>query len=256
MSTTQQGVDPADIRPGRWADIAGEGGTHVSGPITSMSTRNIHELTGVSVAGIAGSFDIEQGWRITVRDAYLEPERNARQSRRDQVRDLVGGLVWNIETPDEDLEAVTDRVLALFDAAARPAAPTAPATPGVGVGSFAPVPGAQIGAGEVGLGDALRELVGVFDEKHLPNNAQHLERLADRADALEFRVMAAESVARGTMRFARRANEAEAVIGRIEVLAESEHAHGDAITRCNLVAQRIRDAIDGPRPETNGTKEA
>lgn len=53
----------------------------------------------------------------------------------------------------------------------------------------------------------------------------------------------------------KRAEAAEAVIERVEALAEYEHAHGDAITRCNLVAQRIRDAIDGPKREPEEARE-
>jgi hypothetical protein len=62
---------------------------------------------------------------------------------------------------------------------ARPAAPTAPATPPVGAGTSEGATGPQIGAGELGLGDALR----AYD----PNWRIHpqIRDIADRADALE-----------------------------------------------------------------------
>jgi hypothetical protein len=66
--------------------------------------------------------------------------------------------------------------------AARPAAPTAPATPRVGAGTSEGAPCPQIGAGELGLGDALR-LHATMAPTRL--QADDLRALADRADALE-----------------------------------------------------------------------
>jgi hypothetical protein len=68
--------------------------------------------------------------------------------------------------------------------AARPAAPTAPATPGAGVGTSAPVSGPQIGAGELGLGDAIRAIPGLAMSGE-GGTMDALMKCADRADVLE-----------------------------------------------------------------------
>jgi hypothetical protein len=77
--------------------------------------------------------------------------------------------------------------------AARPAAPTAPATPPVGAGTSEGAAGPQIGAGELGLGAALRAMAAVT-----PHGTREgvLRDFADRADALERTVQAVRAARR------------------------------------------------------------
>jgi len=89
--------------------------------------------------------------------------------------------------------------------------------------------------GSKGLGGRLRALIPdtYADDGYFGVTAVEVRQLADEADRLQ-----------------RERDAADAAVERVEDLAESEASHGDAITRCNLVAQRIRDAIDGPKNET------
>lgn len=77
------------------------------------------------------------------------------------------------------------------------------------------------------LGDRLR----AFDP-HDDREWKDLEAFAAAADRLE-----------------RERDAADAAVERLEDLAENLAGHGDAITRCNLVAQRVRAAIDGPKED-------
>lgn len=71
--------------------------------------------------------------------------------------------------------------------AARPAAPTVPATPPVGVETSEGSTGPQTGAGEVGLGDAIRAIIPATytDDGYFGVTALEIGEFADRADALE-----------------------------------------------------------------------
>jgi hypothetical protein len=117
-----------------------------------------------------------------------------------------------LATDADTLTRVGERLVA--------AAQERPATPPATTESSAPVPGPQIGVHDAGLGDAIRERVRRYDQMHMPNNAQHLEGLADRADEMEQHWTLARNNARLALE---QRNEARAQVERVRAL----HRHDE-----------------------------
>ena len=123
-----------------------------------MSTEKIHAVDGTLAFEVGPNGD-RPGVRVTT---HLP----------------LTGSTLSIPLDEDATQAMAMAMLAVAPDAARPATATAPSTPAAGVGSSAPVPGAQIGA--QGLGDAIR---GLGTHASVPD--EYADALADRADALE-----------------------------------------------------------------------
>jgi hypothetical protein len=103
----------------------------------------------------------------------------------------LSGSTLSIPLDEDATQAMAMAMLSVAPDNARPAAPSAPATPAAGVRTPEGATGAPGGAGEVGLGDAIRaNLVA----RPYRGPGLGLRALADRADELEaaYRVADAE----------------------------------------------------------------
>jgi hypothetical protein len=118
-----------------------------------------------------------------------------------EAAERVRSVLWMLRDPrgafvskETALEMVTDAldgpdVIAAEEA--RPVAPSAPATPAVGTGTSGVGSGAPAGAGEVGLGAAIRALYDTDPDRPV------YESLALRAEVLERDLVDAKSRSRG-----------------------------------------------------------